>query len=102
MAALTTTVDGSQACATAVAFTPAPSTTNGGYVGFRLNGAFITPIGDGTKVGVPVYFSGDGGATARALKSIVSGDLPYWNGTVAGFNLDAATDIVDYSYPVNV
>lgn len=102
MAALTTVADGDPACATAVAFTPAPSTAQGGYVGFRLNGTFITPIGDGTKVGVPVYFSGDGGVTARALRLIVAGDLPYWNGTIAGFQLTAATDIVDYSYPVNV
>lgn len=101
MAALATVADGNQACATAVAFTPAPSTANGGYVEFIVNGAVITPVGDGTKVGVPVYFSGDGGATARALKSVVAGDLPYWNGTVAGFQL-ATSDVIDYGYPVNV
>lgn len=101
MAASTTVADGSLACATAIAITPADSSANGGYIGFLVNGMGITPVGDGTKVGVPVYFSGDGGVTARALKSVVAGDLPYWNGSVAGFQLDAASDAIDYAYPVS-
>jgi len=56
--------------------------------------------GDGTKVSVNCYFSADGGTTARAMKSIVAGDLLYWNGTVAGFQL-ASTDRIDFLYDVS-
>jgi hypothetical protein len=99
MVALTTVADGDKACATAVAFTPAVSGTNGGYIAVDCNGAF-QDVGDGTKVGVSCYFSGDGGTTARALKSVIAGDFLYWNGaTVAGFQL-ALSDRLSFHYPV--
>jgi len=96
MAASVTTADGDIACATAVAKAPVSSTTAGGYIGASVNGISVT-VGDGTKVAVPCYFSGDGGTTARALRSVVAGDLLYWNGTVALYQL-AATDIIDFTY----
>jgi hypothetical protein len=101
MTASTTTVDGDLACATAVAFTPAASTTNGGYIGVGINPAFPYQVGDGTKVGCDCYFSNDGGATARLLKNVVAGDLLYWNQSVAGFNLSSSTDIVSFFFDVS-
>ena len=98
MVASVTAADGDLACATAVAFTPAASSAQGGYIGVPVNGLGIA-VGDGTKVAVPCYFSGDGGITARALRSVVAGDLLYWNRTVALFDL-AATDRIDFLYPV--
>lgn len=99
MTASVTVNDGDLACATAVAQTPAASSTNGGYVFVDVDGTLVTP-GDGTKVGVPCYFSGDGGTTARAMKSIVAGDFCYWNQSVAGFNL-AASDLISFLYAVS-
>ena len=98
MAASVTAADGQQACATAVATTPSASTTAGGYVGVAVNGVSVF-VGDGTKVAVDCYFSADGGTTARAMKAIVAGDLLYWNGSIAGYQL-AASDSIDFFYPV--
>jgi hypothetical protein len=100
MAASTTAADGDVACATAVATTPASSTTLGGGIGVRVNGVNYL-VGDGTKVAVDCYFSADGGATARALRAVVATDLLYWNGSVAGFQLAAATDKLDFVYDVS-
>lgn len=99
MAASITTVDGSLACATVVATTPAVSSAAGGYVGVSVNGVTAL-VGDGTKVAVDCYFSGDGGATARAMKAIVAGDSLYWNGSIAGFQL-AVTDRLDFTLGVS-
>lgn len=100
MAASTTVSDGDLACATAVATTPATPSAAGGYVGVQVNGVNHL-VGDGTKVAVDCYFSADGGATARALQAVVAGDLLYWNGSVAGFQLAAATDTVSFFYEVS-
>lgn len=91
MTASVTTSDGDAASATAIASTPA----NGSYVGVSINGVSVT-VGDGVKT-TPVYFSGDGGTTARSFANIVSGDLAYWNGSIAGYQL-AATDTVSFIY----
>ena len=98
MVASVTTVDGSLAFASAVVVTPATSSPAGGYVGVLINGVAVL-VGDGTKLGVDCYFSGDGGVTARAMKAIIAGDLLYWNGSVAGFQL-AGTDRGDFVFEV--
>lgn len=98
MVASVTVADGNVACATAVARSPASTTANGGYIAVRVNG-IAQVVGDATKVAVDCYFSGDGGATARALKSVVAGDLLYWNQSIAGFNLDA-NDRIDFDVVV--
>lgn len=90
MAASTTAVDNDAASAVAVV---APNFA-GGRVALFVNGVRYD-IGDATKVAVPAYVSGDGGATARAFSAIVAGDLFYWNQSVAGFNLLAGTDVLD-------
>lgn len=87
MVASVTVADFDLACATAIATTPQ------GYVGVAINGILYT-VGAKTD---PIYFSGDGGVTARAQGSIVAGDLPYFVGSVAGYQL-AASDRIDYFY----
>jgi hypothetical protein len=63
----------------------------------RVNGLDVS-VGDAAKTSA-CYVSGDGGTTARAMRAIVAGDLLYWVGSVAGFQL-ATTDVVDFLYPV--
>lgn len=99
MTASTTTADGQLACATAVATTPTSPSAAGGGVAVRVNGVSYF-VGDGTKVGVDCYFSADGGVTPRALQAVAAGDLLYWNGSVAQFQLAAATDRIDFDYDV--
>lgn len=99
MAALTTTADGDLATATTVASTPAPTNNpNGGYVAVHLNG-FRYSVGDGVKTLV-FYFSGNGGTTARTFEDIVAGDTCHFNGSVAGFELQAGVDVIDFDYLV--
>lgn len=100
MSASTTTADGNLACATAVATTPATSSAAGGAIGVQVNGVSYL-VGDGTKVAADCYFSGNGGTTARALRSVVAGDLLYWQGSIAGFELSAVTDKISFIYEVS-
>ena len=92
MAALVTGGDGSLACSVAVAATPPVN----GWISVFANGVSYK-VGTGTKAGVPCYFSGDGGVTARATGAIVAGDFLYWNGSVANFQLDGG-DRIDFEY----
>lgn len=91
MAASATTADFQQACATAITSTP----SSGSYVEVEVNGV-TQNLGDGVKTS-DCYFSGDSGATARAISAIVAGDHLFWVQSVAGFNL-AATDEVSFMY----
>ena len=88
-----TTSDGDQATATALASTPA----GGSFIEVLVNGIQVN-LGNGVKT-ESCYFSGDSGATARSFANIVSGDTLHWNGTVAGYQLDA-TDRLDFNYNV--
>jgi hypothetical protein len=99
MTASTTTADDDLACATVVATTPSASSTAGGGIGVRVNGVAYR-VGDGSKA-ADCYFSADGGTTARLLRSVIAGDLLYWVGSVALFQLDAATDQIDFDYSVS-
>jgi len=93
MAASTTVADNDLACATAVTGQPK------GWIGVEVNGVGYDP-GNGTKLGVPCYFSGDGGATARAQGAVQAGDRLYWVGSAAGFQLAAATDTIDFLFNI--
>jgi hypothetical protein len=66
-----------------------------GYVRISVNGIGYI-LGDGVKT-KDCYFSADGGTTARAISAIAAGDTLYWNGTIAGFDLET-TDRVDMEY----
>lgn len=94
MAASTTAADFAEACATAVVTTPFGDS----YVQVAINGALQT-VGDGVRT-KDCYFSSDAGATAKTIANIASGDKLYWVGSVAGFELAAATDKVDFYYDI--
>ena len=53
-------------------------------------------VGDGVKT-LSCYFSVDGGTTARAMADIEGGDQLYWNGSIAGYELDSG-DLLDVIY----
>jgi len=92
MTASVTASDNDQGTATTLAATPGGDS----YVRVYVNGHAVQ-LGDGTKVGVESYFSGDGGTTARSISAIVSGDTWHWNGSIAGYELDAS-DKIDWDY----
>lgn len=75
----------------AITFTP----FHDSIVTVKVNGVEIN-LGDGVKTEV-AYFSSDAGSTARSIANIAAGDLLYWNGSIAGYELDA-TDDIDISY----
>ena len=75
----------------AITFTP----FHDSIVTVKVNGIEIN-LGDGVKTEA-TYFSNDEGLTARLIADIEAGDLLYWNGSIAGYELDAADDI-DISY----
>jgi hypothetical protein len=91
MAASVTVSDKDLACATALVARPAT-----GYPFVFVNGA-MQRLGGLTE---DCYFSADGGVTARTLGTlgnIAAGDLLYWNGSIAGFQL-AVTDKITFDY----
>ncbi len=67
------------------------------HVSVYVNG-LLSSIGYGNRV-KDCYFSSDGGTTSKALNAIVSGDVLYWNGTIAGYQLDTS-DKLDLQYEV--
>lgn len=94
MAASVTTASGQELCSTAMAASPAGQS----YVAVHINGIRYT-VGNGVKTKA-VYFSGDGGTTARALTAIVANDKVY-RGDTLGFDT-AVTDSVDFDYNLAV
>jgi hypothetical protein len=91
--------------------TPAAGTGNAQTTGITIS---ATPAGDSHvevevnglsyEVGNGVltkdcYFSVDGGVTAKSIATIASGDTLYWNGVIAGFDLDTV-DRVSLNYNV--
>ena len=90
--AATTVFDGDLATAVAVFATPPANS----WATVFVNGVEYR-VGNGTKAGVPCYFSGDGGVTARATGGITTGDFLYWNGMLAFFQLDGS-DRIDFEY----
>ena len=64
-----------------------------------VNGVNVN-LGDGAK-DQACYFSVDGGTTARAITDIEGGDSLYWNGSIAGYELDG-TDEIDVIYDKTV
>jgi hypothetical protein len=93
MVAMVTAIDCDKATDTVVAVTPAL----GSYVQVDVNDVGVD-VGDGVKT-AKCFFSGDGGATARAIVDIVAGDTMHWVGSVAGWQL-AAVDRINEHYLV--
>lgn len=92
MNALSVITDNAQACATGLLSIP----VSGSSIVVFVNGISVS-VGDGDKT-KSCYFSGDDGITARSLGSLAFGDLLYWNSSIAGYNLDAATDKISFVY----
>jgi hypothetical protein len=43
------------------------------------------------------YFSADGGTTARSYDNLSAGDTLFWNGIIAGFDLEPS-DLISFQY----
>lgn len=86
-----TSSDGDLACNTAIGTTPKGFK----YVQVMVNGVQQV-LGDSVKT-TDCYFSGDGGANARQIANITLSDKLYWNGSVAGYELDA-NDVIDFNF----
>lgn len=93
MAANVTTSDGQSATGTPIAATP----KNDSLVIVEVNSVLAT-LGDGNKSN-ECYFSVDGGTTARLLKDITSGDILFWNGSIAKYELQAS-DRLSFFYDI--
>lgn len=53
-------------------------------------------VGDGQK-NEACFFSSDNGLTAKFINHVEIGDKLYWNGSIAGFQLDSSDTIrLDY------
>jgi hypothetical protein len=91
LAALVTTTDGSLACSEHIT-----QATVSSWVVVTVNGTAMS-VGDGTKLLVCCYFSNDGGSTATGHGALTSADYLYWNGSIAGFQLDTL-DRIDFVY----
>lgn len=89
-----TTADGDD---TGVVITYTPFSDSN--VQILVNGLNVN-LGDGVKT-QPCYFSVDGGTTARAIADVEGGDSLYWNGSIAGYELDG-TDEIDVIYDKTV
>jgi hypothetical protein len=73
---------------------------NDSYPSVFING-ILQHYGVGASGSNDVYFSNDGGTTARAIADVVAGDTLYFNGTVNGFDLDT-NDLIQIKYEVGV
>lgn len=69
----------------------------GTWIEVKVNGISYE-VGNGVRTKY-CYFSNDGGATARTWANTTAGDELYWNGTIAGFELDPA-DSIDIEYNI--
>jgi hypothetical protein len=61
----------------------------------KINGVGVN-LGSGVLT-KDCYFSNDGGITPKLMKNIEAGDILYWNGANAGYELDPLDDI-DFEY----
>jgi len=64
-------------------------------VDVKINGISVN-LGSGVLT-KDCYFSNDGGVTPKLIKDIEAGDMLYWNGENAGYELDPLDDI-DFEY----
>ena len=96
MAAVATTANYQAACDTSIAQTPAGN----GLVVVFLNGV-AQRLGSASRSGCDCYFSADGGNSAQLISNIQAGDLLYWVGSTAGFELET-TDSISFYYSVVV
>lgn len=89
-ATIATSADGDKATNTFVSNTPAGLSS----ISVCINGVEVYLAGNKTG---DCYFSSDNGTTAKSLISIAQADTLHWNGSIAGYQLDA-NDIVTIKY----
>ena len=89
----TSSVTSGNGARTGITLTSAPH--ENGNVTINVNG-LQSSLGDAVKT-KECYFSRDTGTTALAINSLTVGDELIWNGTIAGYELDA-TDKIDVIY----
>jgi hypothetical protein len=89
----TSSVTSGNGARTGITLTSAPH--ENGNVTINVNG-LQSSLGDAVKT-KECYFSRDSGTTALTISSLTVGDELIWNGTVAGYELDA-TDKIDVIY----
>ena len=85
----TTSVTSSDGDTTGATITYTPFSDSAVIV--KVNGLQIN-LGDGVK-NQAVYFSADGGTTARLVADIAANDTLYWMGSIAGYQLEADDEI---------
>lgn len=95
MTSLLTTSDGDLACNSGIVDKP----TTSSHVRVFLNGIEVN-VG-GKNYPYDCYFSPDGGNTARIVGDERQGDKLYWNGSIAGYELDTI-DLIDFQYLIEV
>lgn len=61
------------------------------YIMVEVNGISIR-LGDGTK-DKDAYFSGNSGLVASSIEEVRAGDQLYWNGEIAGYELEVGDEI---------
>lgn len=94
MVASATASDEDIACATALVATP----SGGGYIQVAVNGKLVT-VGDSDILGDCFFGSPDVEPIIRNIGSAEIGDLLYWVGSVAEYQLEV-TDYIDFFYSV--
>jgi hypothetical protein len=65
----------------------------------EVNGLRVPEVGDGTTADAACFFSRDGGVSPLPLTSVAQGDVLYWQGSVAGFEL-TPSDTIEFVYEV--
>lgn len=93
MQALVTVADGDLACTLTIQNRP----SRDAFVCAAVNGQINSNVGNGTRAGCDIYFSNDGGVTARTWDAIDVGDTVHWNGSIAQYQLDT-DDVIDVWY----
>ena len=68
------------------------------FIEINVNGSIID-VKDGTGTNQTCYFSSDGGLTAKTYTQLSTGDTLYWNGILAGYDLDG-DDRIDMTYQI--
>lgn len=91
MGALVTSSDGDKATAVPIAGKPSA----GGWIQVMVNGCQAI-LGDGVT-NLDCYFGVSDTNSVRAIASVTSGDTLRWNGSKAGFQLDAV-DKIDFNF----
>lgn len=94
MVGLVTVNDGDLACSSAILDKPISAS----FVKVMVNGVEVN-VG-GNIYPYDCYFSHDGGTTVKLLGDEKQGDYLYWNGSIAGYQLDVV-DLIDFNYLIS-